>query len=607
METKLKVTLLDYTPEPEKLIAAAAKLCYSSSDIEHLYENQTPEKVESFLNRLVNIGHCFDEETEVLTSTGFKPWKDITENDLIGAINPTTIEFEGFEKPTQLFNYEIDDDMIEFNHKLLSLKVTTGHNLFCSISNTTKNRVNPTFNLIRADETLRTGKEVWESPLRMLRSANNKNNEANDSDIIFALYGFFIGDGNTTTNHSIAFHLKKKRKIDYLKNLCEKLNLKLDILKNDNYSIKNLKDNFKEMFYNKNKDKTFPNSFFTMTKNQFDYFLDGLHNSDGNYMDYIRYHKSICYYTMSKELKDKIQALCAINGKATSVKVRKTGCYVININRNKDNTPMFNDARNKKAYAQKVHYKGNVYCATVSTGLLMIRRNGFVCLCGNCSPMEHISFSFGIEGVSRTLTHQLVRHRIGVSVSQKSQRYVSEGQFEYITPDQIKDNYHTNQIYTDLMQEIQQKYNDMVDILLYQKIMDNNKDWEEYNKFFINEEENYSVREVIDKFKKYDKKTYSQYEKSIIEDVRYILPNATETKLVVTMNFRALMNFCQERCCMRAQWEIRELANEMIRLVKPLCPHLYKLLAPSCVTDKCKEGYMSCGKAKEMREFFENI
>ena len=57
MESKLKVTLLDYTPEPEKLVAAAAKLCYSKSDIEHLYENQTPDKVESFINRLLSIGH----------------------------------------------------------------------------------------------------------------------------------------------------------------------------------------------------------------------------------------------------------------------------------------------------------------------------------------------------------------------------------------------------------------------------------------------------------------------------------------------------------------------------------------------------------------------
>ena len=222
------------------------------------------------------------------------------------------------------------------------------------------------------------------------------------------------------------------------------------------------------------------------------------------------------------------------------------------------------------------------------------------------SPLEHISFSFGIEGISRSLTHQLVRHRIA-SYSQKSQRYVSENQFQYVIPDQIKDNYSTNKIYNDLMENIQEQYNNMFNILMFEKIKDtkNINDWDKYTELFNNKEIN--IINVINEFKEYNKKLYSQYEKSIIEDVRYILPNAAETKIIVTMNFRSLMNFWKERTCNRAQWEIRQMALEMIKLVKPIIPTLYKLLCPECVSGICKEGNMSCGKAKEIKELFNNL
>lgn len=224
---------------------------------------------------------------------------------------------------------------------------------------------------------------------------------------------------------------------------------------------------------------------------------------------------------------------------------------------------------------------------------------------GHTSPLEHISFTFGIEGVSRSLTHQLVRHRIA-SFSQKSQRYVSENQFEYIIPDQIKNNYHTNKIYNDLMLDIQEKYNNIFNILMFEKIK-NTKNIEDWDKYDLLTQEEINISNVINEFKSYNKKLYSKYEKSIIEDVRYILPNATETKIIFTMNFRSLINFCQERACNRAQWEIRQMTLEMIKLIKPICPILYKLLCPKCVNGHCSEGPMSCGKAKEVKEIFDKI
>ncbi|SET01850.1 FAD-dependent thymidylate synthase [Anaerobranca gottschalkii] len=176
---------------------------------------------------------------------------------------------------------------------------------------------------------------------------------------------------------------------------------------------------------------------------------------------------------------------------------------------------------------------------------------------GHESPFEHISFTFGISGVSRALTHQLVRHRIA-SYSQKSQRYVSEKNFEYIIPPKIKNNPEANKIYQQLMVEIGEKYEKLVELGIKN------------------------------------------------EDARYVLPNSCETKIVVTMNARSLFNFFKHRTCVRAQWEIRALANEMLKLVKEKAPTVFKNAGANCQwLGFCPEGDMSCGKVPTLKEALE--
>ena len=99
-----------------------------------------------------------------------------------------------------------------------------------------------------------------------------------------------------------------------------------------------------------------------------------------------------------------------------------------------------------------------------------------------------------------------------------------------------------------------------------------------------------------------EKKAKGAAEKKAIEDARYVLPNACETKIIVTMNTRSLKNFFNHRCCNRAQWEIRAVADEMLRLCKDVAPNLFKYAGPPCAHGACPEGKMSCGKAKQMRE-----
>ena len=97
-------------------------------------------------------------------------------------------------------------------------------------------------------------------------------------------------------------------------------------------------------------------------------------------------------------------------------------------------------------------------------------------------------------------------------------------------------------------------------------------------------------------------------EKLANEDARYVLPNACETKIIVTMNIRSLFNFFAHRCCLRAQWEIRAVAIEMLKLCKQVAPHIFKNAGPNCIKNgKCPEGSMTCGKFKEIKEFYENL
>lgn len=201
---------------------------------------------------------------------------------------------------------------------------------------------------------------------------------------------------------------------------------------------------------------------------------------------------------------------------------------------------------------------------------------------GHESPVEHVSFTFGIEGVSRALLAQITRHRIA-SYSVKSQRYVTEGCFEYVTPPEIAEIPEAVKLFNDTMHADQAAYDKLTEMLFAKhkaKLLSEGK----------------------------DEKTASRMaEKMAIEDARFVLPNACETKMVVTMNTRSLLNFFRHRCCTRAQWEIRDVANQMLSLVLKVAPNLFKKAGPSCVAGACPEGKMTCGRANEMRKMYEEM
>ncbi len=201
---------------------------------------------------------------------------------------------------------------------------------------------------------------------------------------------------------------------------------------------------------------------------------------------------------------------------------------------------------------------------------------------GHASPIEHATFTFGIEGVSRSFTHQLVRHRMA-SYSQKSQRYVDEGGFNYIIPPEIEDNPQAKEAFIKAMENSQKAYDEISQILQDAYV------------------------ENLDEDKKDDKSERRKLQKKAIEDARFVLPNACETMIVVTMNARELMHFFNVRTCNRAQWEIREVAKQMLKICYEMAPTLFKNAGPNCLNGPCPEGNMSCRQREAVIEEFKKL
>jgi thymidylate synthase (FAD) len=180
------------------------------------------------------------------------------------------------------------------------------------------------------------------------------------------------------------------------------------------------------------------------------------------------------------------------------------------------------------------------------------------------SPFEHASFTFALEGVSRALLAQITRHRIA-SFSVRSQRYVSEGEFNYIVPPAI----------------------------------------EALGKDAVNKYEA-QMAQMLEWYREWQQVLGGNNEKSN-EDARFVLPNACETKMILSMNARELLHFFSLRCCNRAQWEIRNIAWQMLEEVLRVAPSVFSNAGPGCLRGVCPEGKKSCGKATEVKAVFEAV
>ena len=201
---------------------------------------------------------------------------------------------------------------------------------------------------------------------------------------------------------------------------------------------------------------------------------------------------------------------------------------------------------------------------------------------GHESPIEHASFTFAIEGVSRALLAQITRHRIA-SYSVQSQRYVREKDFDYVMPPEIAGIPEAKELFLEAMEESGRYYNKLTSIL--QKA---------HTASFLAQGKD-------------EKEAKRLAGKKAIEDARFVLPNACDTKMVVTMNARSLYNFFKHRLCNRAQWEIRQVAYQMLSLCLGVAPTLFAKAGPPCINGSCPEGKMSCRRMAEVREKMDKL
>lgn len=572
--------MITHTPEPEKVIASAAKLCYSSSDIESLMNGLTEEKIEAFIKKLTDLGHqsplehcsftfgiegvsraCYDEKTEVLTNNGWKVFKNLTQDDMVLTRNKEG--YAEFQKPIDYITYKYNGEMYHYKSQNVDLCVTPNHNLLMKKYDV---RTESDYTLVPAEDidvkrfymtkVVKYEPEISEFITIKGFTYKRKNNQGNPylkttEDVVlrrtdfYKFLAWYLSEGSVYHNkkensYTVSISQTKQENIQRILDICESIHMTANY---DGHSVKfknaTLGKYLKALGHSYN--KHIPHDIFSyFNKDLSKIFIDEYIRGDGT----VDTNGCAKIFTISPVLHEQLYTLSCFAGYSTSNHIdNRVGethelngvsfthnfpCYVLNLSitglRNHEIV-----IKNEK-HLKKTAYDGYVYCVEVPNHTLFVRRNGLAVWCGNCS-------------------HQLVRHRIA-SYSQKSQRYVKEGQFEYITPPTISKNQADLTVYNDFMRYAQEVYDYFIDNGIP------------------------------------------------AEDARFVLPNATETKLIMTMNIRVLLHFLEERCCNRAQWEIREMADKIHDICKEVAPNLFAYAGASCVRGKCKEGSMCCGNPR---------
>ena len=605
--SKIKLTLLSNTENPVEVIAMAGKLCYSKSNIEDILEKMTSEQTEAFVNRLVSYGHesplehvsftfavegisraCYDNKTEVLTSKGWKYFKDLDDDEIVATFNKETENVE-FHKINEKIQYKYKGKLDKYESQNVDLVVTPNHKMLIKKHDV---RTPQKWNLV-SSENIKINRFKMTKQFNYKKETSNtitiegyeydrKNNNGGfykkkiesrtfDKELFLRFFAWYLSDGYTTYEDS-----ENKYVINISQTKCKK-NI-------ENETIEEIMEIITELGFNPHYDKdticfTSPllgnflrklgkshekyipiNIFEEFDKHYAKIFIDTYFKGDGH----LEANGCGKLYTTSKLLVDQLMTLTFMAGYTSYMwtdnrqgnhyinghKIRRNHiCYVLNVTtKNKRNiNPMIKIDQHKT----QIDYDDYVYCVNVPNHTLFVRRNGKAIWCGNCS-------------------HQIVRHRIA-SYSQQSQRYVDlKETFDYVTPK--------------ILFDMDKHYSDMGYVQDFQEDMETIHDM--YTKW---------QRRIEEFVKETNYPTYGMTPSKVAnENARAVLPNACETKLVFTMNLRTLIHFIKHRKCRRAQEEIRELAILMEQVITEKYPIFSNILGAPCQLGKCPEGNMTC-------------
>lgn len=404
------------------LVETAGRTCYMS------FEKPRPGGNLAYLKHIKEVGHgCYDIETEVLTFNGWKKWPDVTKNDRLATMDPET-GILVYKKPIRLIRYKHKGKMFHVDSQHVNLLVTPDHKMYVCKTTTKEGRKKENYSLIPAIE---LGHVSHAYKKNCTGSADtNKNWVDGPTRDEMSLLGFAIGDGSITgrSKNQIKFHLRRERKIKWLKSLISKiahLGYSIEAKNNDNYTVNistsNIINSLFNDIYNENKEKQIPESVFLQASREgLEGLYDGLIQSDGSVSP-----TAISYDTTSQKLVGQFQQLCLHIGLSANVaytydkEKRKSSFGTkpltrLHINRrcNQPEVNKWSGADGKSYWIE--NWEGEVFCAEVENNLLYVRRKGKPVWSGN-SVLEHAVWNFLFTGVSRSLTHELVRHRAGMA------------------------------------------------------------------------------------------------------------------------------------------------------------------------------------------------
>lgn len=535
------VRLVDCMPSPtdphsisaDAAIVQAARVSYGQG-------TKSVSEDKSLITYLIKHKHCYHPDMEVLTSDGWKKWKECRdkeefvvphfyESNIEGKIE-TKFDRFSFEK-LDVKSFDCNEPLISFKSSKMSFNVTSEHKMFF------KEKYKNNYKLIKINEM-----KKWGHFFPLLKCNIDKDNleESNDYNMM-KFIGFYLGDGSSGSKNTVCFHIKKQRKIEYLTKILEKLNFKYSekINKNKTHTFyikcKEYIDKYID-FELKAKDKKLKCKVNELTDIERHGILDGLINSDGH----INNKKNrIEFSTKSKELNDLFNTLCSLEGmdahyNKINNKMFRSYCY-----NNSSNTTL--EAR-PKYFSDTEVYKGKVFCATTSSGLLIVRgsSNEFSFICGNTSPLEMIEFKFHCR-MPIFVARQWIRHRTA-NVNEYSARYSEVQDMSYL-PEEF--------------------------VIMGQGV--SNKQGSEGE---LNSNTKY---EFIKSLESLSIKAYHEYKKALEngiarETARMLLPVSYYTEWYWKIDLHNLFHFIRLRNDSHAQYEIRVYAEAMYDIVKKIAP-----------------------------------
>jgi thymidylate synthase ThyX len=371
--------------------------------------DMTIERANELVDKLIGstpLHACYDSKTEVLTSGGWCAWPEVTANMELLAVDIRT-GHASFEAPTALHKFFHEEELIHFTSQAFDLMVTDNHRVVTATRRSGGGWTDYGFMSAACAETKAhrgltsaclTDTTAWRNPFGY------------DDAAWASLVGFFVGDGHAAREDAcnpnrITFHLRKSRKIEFIRRLATRLGVSLLEQAGDVYALAqpNIGTWFRENCYSDSGEKTLPRGWLFITTEEWSALKEGLRNSDGSTR-----RQTWVYSSTSRRLLDQLQILAHTRSEAATITWAKNSCGRLNFS--KRTAPRIEPLQvGRTGRVERVFYSGIVYCATVSTGALLVRRNGFVAVSGN-SPFEHVAQADEVFGENCTVYRRPDEH-----------------------------------------------------------------------------------------------------------------------------------------------------------------------------------------------------